>query len=1369
MTGRRFARLAAWCALGAAALLVSGVMVVRSPWFREQVRRRIVREVETATGGRVEAGAFTFDWTRLRAEVKGFAVHGTEAAGKPPLFRASSVAVGLKIVSLLRRTFDIAYLDVTEPRVYLILYPDGRTNVPEPKVHSKRSTVDAILDLAVGRFSLQNGVFEVESHQPTPFSARGLNLNARLVYERAGPRYRAEVAIQPLDLDISGYAPTAVAVALRFAVERNRVMIDSARLAAGDSNLEFSGVVDGLASPRATLRYQAQASQADVARFLRTKLLESGAAHVSGNATWAAAGSFSVTGKLNAYNLEYRDAYVRLRDFRADGALKAGPAGLDVTGLRLSGFYVRPENRIPIDGLIARAEVRGPDIHFIGVELAGLGGVYAADGLLQHLDLFHFEGAIAGFQARRVVAVYSPAPLPWDGRASGPLDLRGWLHGDGDLHVAARLAITPEPGGAPVHGQVNADYDTSGGVLDLGRSTLTLPSSRVDFSGAIGGADGGRMRAHLETRDLDDLLPAVGETSASLGVKLENGGAVFDGSVEGRLEDPHIAGRLSATRFSVSGERFDALAGDAAVSPENARLDNATVARGGLRAQFQAAVALHEWKSGPESEIFGNAAMRNAPLAELAAALDWAGPPAAGSVNATAEVAGTLSNPLAQADIEALRGRFAEEPFDRFTAHVNYSGRTVEVASAQIDAGTKQARLKASYEHAGDNFDAGVLRFDITTNAMPLERIATLKKARPGIGGTVQASAGGSLRIEPASRVRRGFQILDLRADVAAHGLQLADQSFGDAHLTAATEGQTLKAHLESNVAGSSITGDGSWLLEGDYPGSANIAFSRLDFARLHAWIEPSKPAAAETFEGFAEGGLRIDGPALRPRDLKAELQIPKFEFGPVPGAIPLRTGAAPLVIRNAGPMAASMANSVFTVESAHLVGRDTDLTIGGKIQFDRDNALDLRVNGRIDLAFFEDFGAGILSAGGLAVTASVRGTFDKPQIGGRLEVQNGSFSLADFSNGLDNANGVISFSGDRATIQSLTGESGGGKIRISGFAGYGGDQVVFNLHADAEAVRVRYPEGVSTVANASLDLNGATERSMLVGSITILRTGFNPQSDFSSLLARSSEPVQTPSAQGGPLGGLNYDIQIQTAPDIQVQSDLTQDLNVEANLRLRGTVSSPALQGRVNITQGQVLFFGTKYNISQGSIAFYNLVKVEPIVNVDLETKVRGADITLNIAGPLSKPILTPRSDPPLQFSEIVAALATGQTPASDPTLLENQSASPNSWQQMGATALLGQAIASPVTGRLQRFFGVSRLRIDPALPGIENNPQARLTLEQQVTPDITFTYITVVNSSNPQVVRVEWDLSKQWSVVALREENGLFGLDFFFKKQLK
>ena len=120
-------------------------------------------------------------------------------------------------------------------------------------------------------------------------------------------------------------------------------------------------------------------------------------------------------------------------------------------------------------------------------------------------------------------------------------------------------------------------------------------------------------------------------------------------------------------------------------------------------------------------------------------------------------------------------------------------------------------------------------------------------------------------------------------------------------------------------------------------------------------------------------------------------------------------------------------------------------------------------------------------------------------------------------------------------------------------------------------------------------------------------------------------------------------------------------------------------------------------------------------------------------------------------------------------PSLAARQSGTTQNWQQMGASALVGQAIANPVAGRLQRFFGVSSIKIDPLLTGVDNNPQARLTIEQQVTPDITFTYITNLTRSNPQVVRVEWSLNKRWSIVALREENGLFGMDFYYKKRFK
>jgi translocation and assembly module TamB len=86
-----------------------------------------------------------------------------------------------------------------------------------------------------------------------------------------------------------------------------------------------------------------------------------------------------------------------------------------------------------------------------------------------------------------------------------------------------------------------------------------------------------------------------------------------------------------------------------------------------------------------------------------------------------------------------------------------------------------------------------------------------------------------------------------------------------------------------------------------------------------------------------------------------------------------------------------------------------------------------------------------------------------------------------------------------------------------------------------------------------------------------------------------------------------------------------------------------------------------------------------------------------------------------------------------------------------------------------LQRFFGVSSLKIDPTISGVTNNPQAKVTLEQQITPDLTFTYITDVANAEEQVIRVEWEFSRTWSAVAMRDENGEFGVDFLYKKRFK
>jgi translocation and assembly module TamB len=1360
VTRRRIAWIAAGGLAGLALIVVvAAILVLRSAWFNEKVRERVVSTVETATGGRVEAGSFQFDWKRLRAQIGAFTVHGTEPSGKPPLFHARTVAVGLKIISILERRVDIQYLEVVEPRVFLTIDSDGRTNLPAPKIRGGRSTAETILNLAIGRFNLQNGVFEIESRGRVPFDARGRNLNAKFLYERAGPRYRGDLSIEPVVVAWGSYGPIPLDVALAVTFEKNRIGVTSAKLATGDSHIDFSGAVEDLVSPHGSFRYDLRASLADVNRILRVPELRSGMAEVTGNAVWAGSSNYSASGRVHASGVEYRDSFVRLQGFRVDAALAAGKGGIGLSGVRLSGNEVNLTSQVPAEGTIATAGLRGRDLEFHGVAVDALGGSFRGEVQVRNLDRYTVTGEIAGFEARRVAALYSAQRLPWDSLVSGQVNLEGSLLRPIELRVSTGLDLEPAgTPGPPVHGQIAASYQALGGILDLGPSSITLPSSRAVFSGAIGR----QMRVQLETRDLDDLLPALGLSAARLPVKLASGGAVvFDGTVTGYLDNPRIAGHLRATRFSYLAVGFASLDADVSASAENLGLRNAVLVRGPSRAQFDLAVGLTQWKTGDGSLIFGNGTIRDAPLTDLAALAGASSTPVTGTLNATAQLTGTIGKPLVNADIDVAKGAIRNEPFDRLTAHVSYSGRNVGLAAGQLSSGAKQVQLSATFDHAPDRFDAGRLRFRVSSNAMPLEQIHTLQEARPGLTGTVQVAADGDVELGQPR-----FRISGLNADVWLRGLQWTGEPLRDVHLTANSEGPVLRAHLDSGVADSTVRGDGEWRLEGDYPGSATIAFSSLDLARMRVWMSPSAASAASRFAGSAEGQLRIDGPALTPQLMKAELRISKFEIGPAPDAgLPTATAT----LHNDGPLVATMANSVITVESARLVGRSSEIGITGKLLFDRKNALDLRVNGRVDLAIVREFSRDFNASGTVAADATVRGPFDAPQVNGRMEVHDVAMDVAGLPNGLSKANGVVLFTGDRATIQSLSGETGGGKIEISGFAGYGGGPVVFRLHAQAAQVRVRYPEGVSTIADASLNLTGTSDRSMLAGTITIRRAGFNTETDVSSLLASSAEPVRTASTRTGFLGGMNFDVQINTAFDTQFETSLTENLQAEANLRLRGTASNPALVGRINITQGQMVFFGTKFTINQGSIAFYNPLRVEPVLDVDLETRARGIDVMLTVSGPLDKLTLTPRSDPPLQFNEIVALLATGRNPTSDPALLAAQSTAPQSWQQMGASALLGQAISSPVAGRLQRFFGVSNLRIDPTLPGVETNPQARLTLEQQVTPDLTFTYITNVTTSNPQVVRVEWSFSKQWSAVVLREENGLLGLDFFYKRRFK
>jgi translocation and assembly module TamB len=388
----------------------------------------------------------------------------------------------------------------------------------------------------------------------------------------------------------------------------------------------------------------------------------------------------------------------------------------------------------------------------------------------------------------------------------------------------------------------------------------------------------------------------------------------------------------------------------------------------------------------------------------------------------------------------------------------------------------------------------------------------------------------------------------------------------------------------------------------------------------------------------------------------------------------------------------------------------------------------------------------------------------------GRVQLQNASFNTIDATNGISNANGVIALSGKTATIQSLTGESGGGTVSATGSATFGGGIMKFQLAGTGHRIRVRYPEGASTIFNTNVRLNGTTDNSTLAGNVTIERIAFNPRSDFGSMLSNAATPVQTPAAPSPLLSNMHLNLQVQTAPSVEFQTSLAQNVELVANLRISGTAATPGAVGRINITQGKLVFFGAEYTVSQGLISFYDPLRIAPMLNINLETTVQGVNITLNVSGPSDNMTLTHRSDPPLPFNDVMGLLATGKAPASDPTIAAHMApAQPQSVQQMGESAMLSQTVANPLATRLQRVFGVSQIKIAPAFVGGSSAPQARMTLQQQVSRNVTFTYITDLTNSNEQVVQVEWALNPTWSAVATRDENGIFSVDFFYKRKIK
>jgi translocation and assembly module TamB len=270
---------------------------------------------------------------------------------------------------------------------------------------------------------------------------------------------------------------------------------------------------------------------------------------------------------------------------------------------------------------------------------------------------------------------------------------------------------------------------------------------------------------------------------------------------------------------------------------------------------------------------------------------------------------------------------------------------------------------------------------------------------------------------------------------------------------------------------------------------------------------------------------------------------------------------------------------------------------------------------------------------------------------------------------------------------------------------------------------------------------------------------------DLAGFMLAAREPVTGPSTTLPLLRNLQFDIQADSGPDSRMEWAGAR-VQTDASLRLRGTWEHPILLGHIHLLSGEMSFRGNQYTIARGDINFSNPFRLDPVLNVEATTTIRQYGVTLDFTGPASRLTLAYRSDPPLPSSDIIALLALGST-SSESTQRTATGQAPGA----GASTLLSEAISSQLGGRIERLFGISHFRVDPfvAGPTAGQSAIARVTIEQQVTRGLVITYISDVTSSQRQVIQIEYAISQEFSVVALRDENGTFGLDVIRKTRFK
>jgi translocation and assembly module TamB len=1382
--------------------------------FRELVRKRLVAQIETATGGRVEVRSFRWSVLNLEAEASGVVIHGLEEANEVPYAQIEDLRVRVSVLGFLSPKIRLRELSVIRPQVHLIFYPDGTTNQPQPQKPQKprKSAMDTMFSLQAGSVSVQQAIFDLDNraanldfqnrYQPLDLRASDVSLQMRYVAATGGApeSYRIEAGARDLDLvrnSGAGKAPLPVHAYFQATIDltRNAAILRSMRLtghAKGtpDRTLEITGTLLDFGHPRWNAKIAGELDLRLLDPVLGYPFAPEGIARLDLGAA-GEAGEFRIDGPLHATGAAYIDPSVNARNITLDAKVHADPMQLRITdvavrfrqGGELDGEVLLDHWLPPMPGQ-AQMQSSKP-----------LPPTVAAPGLRKKLWSQLHRKAVApiapptsvpphsilvkapvvdlpvngkvtakfkGVTVDTVLDIVGQAPfqrLGIDGRLDG-LATATWVKGDNNT-VAVTAGLNVSPSGRPLAGEVAANgsiegtYTQRDGAVDLRKFELNLPASQIEAHGHLGAfpvTSPNDLAVDLRTRNLaefDTVLRNLGlarsgrSGAAALPVSLAGQGE-FHGTWMGSLASPKLSGTAKATQIAIEmppnqgdktgnpqNVRWDSIQADGSYAADRIAVVKSQLVRGAARINIEGSLVAPGAQVGRAAPGFDSDSQLNMRVQAAKITVDDLQPftrqklPVTGALDAQLETNGPLRALGGSGWVEVRDGTVYGEPVTRMRAEGSLANQAIKLTSITATSGAGTLTGTGSYDLRSKSFQA-----EARSTGIDVGQIQQMRQLGTTVSGKLNFGITGSGTLDDPR----------LEAHATLAGLTVGGESLGALDLKAHTVDHAVLYDVSTRLATAQLNMHGQTELRGQYQTQADLSFSQFNIDAV------LKLAHVEGLSGQSAlaGAVSVQGPLAHPQDMRGEANLRE-----------LAVTVSGVHLQSPGGIHASLSNGRVTLDPVHVTGEDTDMHAQGSLTLKGNRQLDFAASGSVNLKLAETLDRDLMAGGTTTFQVEAHGPLANPGLRGKIDFQNGSLALEDLPNGLSQIHGTLEFNQNRLEVKSLTAMTGGGLLSVGGYLAYQ-NGIYADLSVNGKGIRIRYPEGVSSLADANLRLQGTQNSLQLSGGVMLTRFSVSQDLDIAALAAQATtvQPVAAPDA---PSNHIRLDVRIQSSPQLNFQNAYAK-LAGDVDLRLRGTVASPSLLGRISVTEGNAMIAGTRYELQRGEITFTNPVRIQPTIDLNATARVEDYDITLGLHGTPEKMGVSYRSDPPLPESDVVALLAVGRTQSEQGLYTQQQQQSAG--LSPSTDVLLGGALNATVSSRVQRLFGAGSVKVDPSYLGALGNSTTRITVEEQLGKNVTLMYATNVDTTAQQLLQAEIAINRHVSVLVARDESGVFSM---------